>query len=129
FSARSRAPPRAAAYSSEMACTCGASSISLTLELVLGQCSVFHALAFCAATQPHTRSWLPSTLAAPRTPLGASAGLTLKPNCFPRSPSTHRLCSTQNVGTDVLPLLGGITRLEMIVRSCLPPTRRSPSCR
>src|SRR5262249_11105658 len=126
---RSRACPRAVAYSSEMLCTCGASSISLTLELVLGHCSLFWALAFCLSTQPHTRSWLPSTLAAPRTPLGASAGLTVKPNSRPLLPSTQRLCSTQNVGTVVLPLLGGITRLEMIVRSCLPPLRRSPSCR
>src|SRR5262245_34860497 len=105
FSARSRACPRAAAYSSEMVCTCGESSISLTLELVLGQFRVLHALSFWAATQPHTRSWLPSTLAAPRTPLGASAGLTLKPNAFPLSPSVQRWCSTQNVGTEVLPLL------------------------
>src|SRR5580704_15070285 len=111
FSARYRACPRAVAYSSEMVCICGASSISLTLELVLGHWYLVWALTFCAATQPQTRSWLPSTLAAPRTPLGASAGLTLKPNSLPLAPSTQRWCSTQNVGTEVLPLLGGITRL------------------
>src|SRR5262249_28116166 len=117
FSARSRAFSKSAAYSSEMPWTCGASSISLTLELVLGHLSVLCALSFCAATQLHTRPWSPSTLAAPRTPLGASAGLMLKPNSLPLLPSTQRLDSTQNVGTDVLPLLDGITRLVMIVRS------------
>ena len=99
------------------------------LELELGQLMMVLQLVFCTPTQVQTPFWLPSTLAAPRTPLGAKAVFVVASKFRPFAPSTQRLCSTQKVGTAIRPLPGGTTRLAMIMRSCLPPRSRSPSCR